>query len=139
MANFKIAFDRTMKHEGGYANDPNDKGGETYMGVARNSHPACGIWKYVDELTAQGKTPYAINAALKKNAAVQNIIMILYKQKYWDVFELDKVKRQSVANEIFDDAVNRGVGSATKLAKSIFGFRADTKITKEFLTRLQQL
>jgi len=139
MANFKIAFDRTMKHEGGYVNDPDDRGGETYMGVARNIHPTCGIWKYVDELTAQGKTPYAINVALKKNITVQNIIMVLYKQKYWDVFELDKVRRQSVANEIFDDAVNRGVGSATKLAKSIFGFRADTKITKEFLTRLQQL
>lgn len=139
MANFKIAFDRTMKHEGGYANDPDDRGGETYMGVSRKNHPTCGIWKYVDELTAQGKSRTAINTALKKNAAVQNIVMILYKQKYWDVFELDKVKRQSVANEMFDDAVNRGVGAATKLAKSIFGFRADSKITKEFLIRLQQL
>ena len=65
-----------------------------------------------------------------------------YKEKpehLKDVFEFDKVRRQSVANEIFDDAVNRGVGAATKLAKSIFGFRADTKITKEFLTKLQQL
>ena len=139
MANFKIAFDRTMKHEGGYVNDPDDKGGETYMGVARNLHPTCGIWKYVDELTKQGKSRNAINSALKQNTTVQNIIMIFYKQKYWDVFEFDKVKRQSIANEIFDDAVNRGVGSATRLAKGILGFRADTKITKEFLTKLQQL
>lgn len=139
MANFKIAFDRTMKHEGGYANDPNDKGGETYMGISRKYHPTCGIWKYVDELTSAGKTTQVINNTLKKNTTVQNIVMILYKQSYWDVFELDKVKRQSVANELFDDAVNRGVGAATKLAKSIFGFRADSKITKELLAKLQQL
>lgn len=139
MANFKIAFDRTMKHEGGYANDSNDKGGETYMGVSRKAHPTSGIWKYIDELKAKGKTPYTINSELKKNSSVQNIVMLLYKQKYWDILELDKVKRQAVANEIFDDAVNRGVGNATKLAKSMLGLRADSKITKEFLEKLQQL
>lgn len=139
MANFKIAFDRTMKHEGGYANDPDDRGGETYMGISRKYHPTCGIWKYVDAAKATSKTTQIINNTLKKNASAQNIVMIFYKQKFWDIFELDKVKRQSVANEIFDDAVNRGVGAATKLAKSIFGLRADSKITKEFLIKLQQL
>ena len=31
MANFDIAFRRTISAEGGYVNDPDDKGGETYM------------------------------------------------------------------------------------------------------------
>lgn len=139
MANFTIAFNRTMKTEGGYANDPDDRGGETYMGIARKFHPTCGIWKYVDALTSQNKTTKQINAELKKNTSVQNIVKIFYKQNYWDVFKLDDVKRQSVANELFDDAVNRGVGAATKLAKSIVGLRADSKITNEFLVKLQKL
>ena len=139
MANFTIAFNRTMKTEGGYANDPDDRGGETYMGIARKFHPTCGIWKYVDALTSQNKTTKQINAELKKNISVQNIVKIFYKQNYWDVFKLDSVKRQSVANELFDDAVNRGVGAATKLAKSIVGLRADSKITNEFLVKLQKL
>lgn len=139
MANFKIAFDRTMKTEGGYANDPDDKGGETYMGIARKFHPTCGIWKYVDALTSQHKTSRQINAELKNNVTVQNIVKIFYKKNYWDVFNLDAVKRQPIANELFDDAVNRGVAAATKLAKSIIGLRADSKITNEFLTKLQML
>ena len=39
MANFDEAFALTMKSEGGYANNPNDTGGETYKGVSRKNHP----------------------------------------------------------------------------------------------------
>jgi lysozyme family protein len=35
MAEFKTAFEVTMKAEGGYVNDPDDPGGETYKGSAR--------------------------------------------------------------------------------------------------------
>ena len=34
MANFDIAFNRTIIAEGGYVNDPDDKGKETYMGIS---------------------------------------------------------------------------------------------------------
>ncbi|MFM7564688.1 MAG: glycosyl hydrolase 108 family protein, partial [Planctomycetota bacterium] len=39
MADFAIAFDETMINEGGYVDDPDDRGGETYRGVARRFHP----------------------------------------------------------------------------------------------------
>ncbi|RYD50653.1 MAG: hypothetical protein EOP52_13405, partial [Sphingobacteriales bacterium] len=36
MADFLTAYKRTAVAEGGYANDPDDLGGETYKGIARN-------------------------------------------------------------------------------------------------------
>ena len=38
MADFKIAFEKVLEQEGGYVNDVNDPGGETYKGVARSIH-----------------------------------------------------------------------------------------------------
>ena len=39
MADFNDAFDETMGHEGGYVNDSNDAGGETYRGISRRFNP----------------------------------------------------------------------------------------------------
>jgi len=36
MANFEQSYAITMGHEGGYDNDPDDVGGETYKGVSEN-------------------------------------------------------------------------------------------------------
>ena len=35
MANFHIGHSVTMGNEGGYANNPADRGGETWMGISR--------------------------------------------------------------------------------------------------------
>jgi len=35
MAKFKISHERTGGFEGGYVNDPDDRGGETAFGIAR--------------------------------------------------------------------------------------------------------
>lgn len=47
MADFKIAFDITNKTEAGYANNPDDSGGETYAGISRNNWPYWEGWKNV--------------------------------------------------------------------------------------------
>ena len=39
MANFSDAYALTSAHEGGYVNDPVDRGGETYRGIARRYFP----------------------------------------------------------------------------------------------------
>jgi lysozyme family protein len=48
MADFKQAHSIVMNNEGGYANDPSDRGGETYKGISRNNFPNWKGWKLID-------------------------------------------------------------------------------------------
>ena len=52
MADFEIAYGETEIREGGYVNDPADRGGETHRGVARKFHPKWPGWKIVDKYKA---------------------------------------------------------------------------------------
>lgn len=137
MANFTKAFNKVIINEGGYVNDPDDKGGETYLGISRKSHPHSLIWKDIDEY----KKKYSIkdlNKRLKANRKLTKIIGELYKSEYWDIFDLDKVPNQNLAHQIFDDAVNRGVKSATRLVQQITGMTVTGKINDALLYNLKQ-
>ena len=48
MASFKEAWEETSAVEGGYVDDDDDRGGETYRGVARNFHPDWPGWDRID-------------------------------------------------------------------------------------------
>jgi lysozyme family protein len=50
MADFEIAYGETELREGGYVNDPVDRGGETHRGVARKFHPDWSGWKIIDQI-----------------------------------------------------------------------------------------
>lgn len=119
MADFNKAFELIVFNEGGYVNDPDDKGGETYMGISRRAHPNAIIWKHVDKITAKYKTAKTITKYLKQNQELTNEIKSLYKSDYWMIFNLDKEKSQRLANQIFDNAVNRGVNATKKLLQRI--------------------
>ena len=114
MANFKEAFDKVVFNEGGYVNDPDDAGGETYMGISRKAHPNAIIWKHIDKITAKYKTAKTITKYLKQNEELTNEIEAIYKSDYWSRFNLDKEKSQRLANQIFDSAVNCGVSATLK-------------------------
>ena len=137
MAKFDIAYQRTIAAEGGYVNDPNDKGGETYMGISRKAHPNSSIWRIIDKVDKKGKTNKQITTELRKNNHLTHQIKLIYKEKYWDVFELDDCKMQRFANEIFDDAVNRGIGSAAYLTCIVLGIRPQKKVTKELINKIK--
>ena len=114
MANFKEAFEKVVFNEGGYVNDPDDAGGETYMGISRKHHPNAIIWKHVDKITAKYKTAKTITKYLKQNTELTREIESIYKSDYWNPFDLTKEKSQRLANQIFDSAVNCGVSATLK-------------------------
>ena len=112
MADFEIAFDETMQFEGGYANDPDDKGGETYRGVARKFHAAWPGWKIVDELKA--KSPQNFSDELDRHVELQVLVKAFYRETFWRAIAGEQLADQHLANELFDTGVNQGSATAIK-------------------------
>jgi len=110
MADFKIAYNLTMGHEGGYSNDPADRGGETYKGVARKFWSGWNGWEIIDPMKAKSDFPKCLDA----NAELMSRTMQFYKVNFWDKLKCDVVIDQDVANELFDTSVNMGVSTAGK-------------------------
>lgn len=114
MAEFNEAYAITAAHEGGYANDPVDRGGETYRGIARVHHPEWTGWKRVD--AQRGKAGFP--ESLDKDRTLQASVKAFYKRNYWDRFAGDELPDQAVANELYDTAVNMGVRRAVRFLQS---------------------
>lgn len=120
MSYFDSAFDKLIKNEGGYVNDPNDAGGETYLGISRKYHPNHFMWeKFVDPVVKKYKKTSIINRELKSNDDLTNYIKDIYKEEYWDALNLDSCKNRKLAFQLFDSAVNIGVDATKKLFKKI--------------------
>lgn len=137
MAKFKEEFEKIVLVEGGYVNDPDDAGGETYLGISRRAHPTSPIWNIIDEYKNRffGRE---ITKNLKLNNNLTDQIAKIYKSEYWDVFDLDNVKNQAIAHQIFDDAVNRGIKSAIRLAEHVMGMTMTGKISDALLYNLKK-
>ena len=102
MADFTRAFNKTGGIEGGYANNPSDRGGETYKGIARKFFPAWPGWTIVDLLKPS-------NSALAASITLQASVKSFFKAEFWDRFWGDQITNQEVADELYDTGVNMGV------------------------------
>ena len=118
MADFKKAFEKTMEHEGGYAFDPDDAGGETYKGISRRYHPEWLGWQMIAVIRAstymkeEESDQKVFFSALDQSEELRDNVMSIYREHYWDRFQGDLIPSQRIANELFDTAVNMGVGRA---------------------------
>jgi len=132
MANFILAFRKTVDKEGGYVNDPDDPGGETYKGVARKMQPKWIGWHIIDLLKQQADFP----ANIDKNGDVREAVGLLYLSQFWNKILAEEIYNQDVAESIFDFAVNAGVGSAVYLAQMVVGANADGIIGSETIRKI---
>ena len=98
MADFEQAFQFVLLHEGGYANDPSDPGGETKYGISKRSYPKLDI----------------------KNLTVQQAARI-YERDFWEKIQGDKIQNQTLANKLFDLAVNMGAIRAIRILQEACG------------------
>lgn len=129
MADFNAALKRVLRYEGGYVNDKDDAGGETYMGIARRFHKSSVMWPEVDRIkknikgssTSDMSFNKQMTLLLQNNSIVQKEVARIYKKEYWDKIHLDEVRSQIVAYQLFDTAVNMGVSKAIKLAQRTVG------------------
>jgi len=113
MTDFSQAYKITMINEGGYANQQNDRGGETWRGIARNFWPEWSGWTIIDTIHAQH--PKNLNQALGENIKLEQLVLDFYKKEFWDSISLQAINNQKVANQLFDISVNMGTGTAAKL------------------------
>ncbi len=98
------AYRQTMGHEGGYVNDPTDRGGETYAGISRKHHPDWPGWAIVDEVGDK--------STLAESADLVPLVRAFYREQYWDKVRGDDLGAHLIATEMFDTAVNMGPGVA---------------------------
>jgi lysozyme family protein len=105
---FDLAFSVTLAHEGGYANDPDDRGGETYKGIARVHHPKWSGWRIIDKEKGTNKSKFP--ECLKGNQKLDEEVKSYYKEHFWQKYKADRVCELSelLAVELFDSCVNSG-------------------------------
>jgi len=121
VTNFDKAVEKVLVHEGGFVNDPLDRGGATNWGITQKTYE-----NFVGR-------PVSISEI--QNMPRGNAITI-YKTQYWDKVRGDEIKSYPIAFSIFDQAVNQGPARAIKRAQSVLGIYPDGNIDSEMIKRL---
>ena len=118
MSDFDKCFNNTMQKEGGYANNPQDKGLETYKGISRKNWPKWGGWQIIDNTKKTLLDPPTyntgsywswvahLNRVLSENVATQNLVKEFYRVNFFG--NLGDILDQAVAEWVFDKWVNCG-------------------------------
>lgn len=94
---FDEIFTRLMLHEGGYVNNPKDPGLATKYGISKRSYPQVNI----EELT-------------------QEAAKAIYYRDFWTPLNGDKLF-DGVGFQLFDMAVNSGIGNAIRTYQKALG------------------
>ena len=111
MADFIPAFNHTVGIEGGYANDKDDRGGETFCGISRKFHPDWAGWEYLDRYSVAEKR----KLKLQDNLSLFGLVREFYRQEFWNRLNLDAANSQAIAAEAFDTAVNCGIKKSAEI------------------------
>ena len=98
---FQTAVEFVLEREGGYSDDPRDRGGETNFGIDKESHPDVDI------------------KALTRDGAIA-----IYRTSYWQAAKCDQLPA-GLAVMHFDAAVNQGAGAAAHMLQQAIGVKAD--------------
>lgn len=83
---FDDVIDDVLRSEGGYVNDPADRGGETNLGISSRANPDVDV------------------ASLTRDGA-----KAIYRERYWEAIGADQLP-EGLRAMAFDAAVNQGVG-----------------------------
>lgn len=107
MTPFDKAFAATLKHEGGFVNDPADPGGATKYGVSLRWLRAEGI-----DVDGDGDTDIDDITAIDAEDAKE-----IYHKHWWLRFRYDELYVPEIAAKVFDLSVNMGPSEAHKVVQ----------------------
>jgi lysozyme family protein len=116
MANYQKALEKVLVSEGGYSNDPEDPGKETYCGISRRYHPHWEGWKLLDK--------YKENIQIRNNQrfkamTISSMVSHFYLKYFWKPLRCQDIENQSIAESLFDHAVNCGKKPAVRLLQEL--------------------
>jgi type VI secretion system secreted protein VgrG len=126
MADFNKSLDVLLSWEGGYANNSNDPGGETYCGISRRNWPTWGGWSKLDWFK---KVDFTIKGLVIPwnykfdSEALDELISQFYLDNFWNKQSFKDLDNQDIADKIFQHYVNMG-SRAIKLAQRIVGTKS---------------
>lgn len=116
------AFERVIGHEGGYTDDPRDRGNWTSGVIGKG------------ELKG---TNFGISAMTYPNLDIKNITLQqakdIYKVDFWNRVHGEEL-HNAVAYQLFDAAINHGVGNAIRLLQRALGVADDGRVGPVTLT-----
>lgn len=110
MSPFDTALERTLKYEGGYVNNPLDRGGATNYGVTQRT--------YDTFRKTTGKAPQSVDLI------GDDEVRTIYHDDYWKPCNCDALP-DFLAAAVFDMAVNSGVWNACLALQRAVHVQAD--------------
>lgn len=114
------------KWEGGYVNDPLDRGGATNMGVTVGTWKLLGYDKNGDGI---------INNSDMKLLSKDDFKFVL--RKYWDKWQADQIKNQSIANILVDWYWGSGKWGIV-IPQRLLGLKQDGVVGPKTLSKLNE-
>ena len=103
--NFTTAFEKLLKHEGGYSDHKDDPGGKTRYGITEAVAREVGYRGNMRELPL-------------------DLAQRIYKDRYWDAVQAEHLPAD-IRYAVFDAAVNSGVAQAAKWLQRACGVKDD--------------
>ena len=112
---FAHALSFVLFREGGYVNDPSDKGGETNLGI---SDLRDGLADGKTDVDGDGKPDVKIKDLTKEQAG------LIYQRDYWQAAKCD-LWPDGISLFVFDSAVQHGAKKAIQLLQDAVGVTSD--------------
>lgn len=119
-SNFERAFPLTLKHEGGYVDNPKDPGGATNLGITIGT---------LSDWLGHKATKADVRALTPEKAKP------IYKRNYWDKIGADRME-PGFDYACYDLAVNSGIGRAITMSKNVTGASPEARIKALCAARL---
>lgn len=115
---FEQAFERLIGQEGGYVNHPDDPGGETNWGITKRTALEAGYHGNMRDLTRDQARD-------------------IYRYAYWNRARCDRYDG-AIGFQLFDIAVNSGIGNAIRMLQRAAGVADDGDIGKVTLSAIAE-
>lgn len=116
MTKFDKAIHYVLLAEGGYVDNPLDRGGPTNFGITR---PTLAHFRDKTDVSDDDVKNLTLGEAAK-----------IYRYFYWDILRLEDITSWKIAYMIMDQAINRGPFAAAKDAQSVLVNRYRSELVR---------